>query len=285
MMENKIIISADSTCDLSVELLQRYGIITVPLHVNMAGADHLDMVDITPADIYDNFEKTGELPKTAAVNTQEYVDKFKPYIDNGYDIVHINLGRALSGSYQNCCAAAKQTGHIYPVDSCSLSSGSGLLVIAAANMMQQGLSAAEIARKTQMLAPKSHASFIVGQLEYLRAGGRCSTVAMLGANLLGIKPSIEVHNNDGSMTMGKKYRGKLDHVLTAYVQDCLNRYDNIDYDRVFITHSGIDKTLEQQVYKQLKKENKFKEIFITGAGCTISSHCGANTLGVLFMTK
>lgn len=284
-MSNKIILSADSTVDLGEELYNRYNVITVPLHVILEDNSYEDLVNITPDEIYKHFEKTGTLPKTSAVNSQEYIEKFKPYIDDGYDVIHINIGRGLSTSYNQCCMAAKELGHIYPVDSCNLSTASGLLVIEAAKRIEEGMNAEDIAKEVQSLASKCHGSFVVDKLNYLKAGGRCSALAALGANLLNIKPRIDVDNKDGSMTVGKKYRGKFINVLETYVNEQLNMYDNIRNERVFITHSGVDDEVVNRVYEILNNKNYFKEIFITRASCTISSHCGPGTLGILFMTE
>lgn len=284
-MENKIILSADSTVDLGDKLLKRYNVISIPLHIILQDKSYDDLVNITPDEIYANFEKTGNLPKTSAVNSQEYVDIFKPYVDKGYDVIHINIGSALSTSYNQCCRAAKQLGHVYPIDSCSLSTGSGLLVIEAAKRISMGMPADEIAKEVQALTKKSHASFVVDKLNYLRAGGRCSALAALGANLLSIKPRIDVNNSDGSMTVGKKYRGKFKNVLSTYVEEQLNLYDNISSERIFITHAGVEAEIYNFVYDLIKSKNYFKEIHITRASCTISSHCGPGTLGILFMTK
>lgn len=284
-MENKIILTADSTVDLGDELLKRYNVISIPLHIILQDKSYDDLVNITPDEIYENFEKTGSLPKTAAVNCQEYIDKFKPYVDKGYDVIHINIGRALSTSYNQCCMAAKELGHVYPIDSCNLSTGSGLIVIEAAKRIAAGMPASEVAKEVQALTGKSHASFVVDKLNYLRAGGRCSALAALGANLLSIKPRIDVNNADGSMTVGKKYRGKFKNVLATYVEEQLNLYDNISNERIFITHAGVDDEICNYVYDLIKEKNYFKEIHITRASCTISSHCGPGTLGILFMTE
>lgn len=284
-MSKKVIVTADSTCDLNDELFNRYGIRTIPLHITMNDKCCEDMVNITPDEIYDNFYKTGSLPKTSAISIGEYMSFFKPFTDEGLEVVHINIGGALSSSAQNAAAAAKELEGVYTVDSCNLSSATGHLVIEAAKLAEQGLSGSEIADKVRALRPKTHASFIIDKLNFLRAGGRCSTLAMLGANLLNLKPCIEVDNKDGSMTVGKKYRGKLEKVLAQYVDERLSQYDNIRKDRIFITHSGISREIEQAVFEQLKSKNYFEEIYITRASCTISSHCGPNTLGILFMTE
>lgn len=282
-MNKKIIISADSTCDLPPELVEKYGIIIVPLHVILDGNTYDDMVNITPDDIYASFEKTGKLPKTSAANMQEYIDKFKPYIDKGCEVVHFNISSALSTSHQQCKLAAKELGNVYVVDSCSLSAGTGLLVLEAVEMVQQGMSGKEIAEKLNAIKSKIHCHFIVDGLNYLHAGGRCSAVAMLGANLLGIKPCIEVSNKDGSMTVGKKYRGKLSKVLSQYVNDKLSECDNPYRKRAFIVHAGISKKTIDELYRLADEKNYFDEIITSRASCTISSHCGPNTMGIIFM--
>ncbi len=282
----KVILTADSTCDLTKDLCERYHVAGyTPLHIVLGEKSYEDGVNITPPDIYRNFEATGVLPKTAAVNVGEYIEFFKPFVDAGDSVIHVNLGSALSSSYQNALTAAAQLKNVYPIDSCNLSTGSGHLVIEAGKMIEQGLSAEEIAAKLQDMTAKVHASFVIDKLDYLRAGGRCSTLAMLGANLLRIKPSIFVDNKDGSMTVGKKYRGKLDHVLLQYVDEQLAGYEHIRTDKIFITHAGIGDDHVKVVYDYLKAKNRFDEIFVTTASCTISSHCGPGTLGILFMTE
>lgn len=283
-MSNKVIISADSTCDLPKEILEKYNIITTPLHVTLGEKTYDDLVNITPDEIYEYFEKTGKLPKTSAVNMQEYIDKFKPYIDEGYEIVHISIGGALSTSHQQSKLAAQELGNIYPVDSCCLSTGSGMLVLEAVEMLEKGMGAAEIAEAVKKLVPKVHGSFIVDKLDYLRAGGRCSTVAVLGANLLGIKPCIEINNADGSMTVGKKYRGKFSKVLNQYVTEKLAD-PTISKKRAVIIHAGLSDDILEAVSQQLHSRNYFDEILVARAGCTISCHCGPNTLGIMYMTE
>ncbi len=281
----KILLSADSTCDLSEELVKKTGVVLSPLHIILGEKSYDDGVDIVPSEIYHHFDATGILPKTSAVNTQEYIDKFQPYIDQGYDVIHINLGSALSSSYSNCVAAAEKTGHIYPIDSCNLSTGSGHLVMEAARRIAQGMEASDIAEELKTLVSKCQSSFVIDKLNYLRAGGRCSTLAMLGANLLQLKPCIEVDNTDGSMTVGKKYRGKYDRALIQYVHEKLEQFPKIRDERIFITHAGVDQKYVDIVKAEIERLNFFKNIDVTRAGCTISSHCGPGTLGILFMTE
>lgn len=286
-MANKVIITSDISCDLNWELEQRYGVTTIPLHIVIGGKSYEDWVNITPEELYDIFYKTKELPHTTAGSVGEYTDFFKKFIDEGNDVVHLSLGSKLSVTHQSSVLASEEfPGRVYSIDTQNLSSGCGLLVIKACELRDQGLSAKEIYDEVNKMVPKSHASFVLDRLDFMHAGGRCSAVAMLGANLLSLKPSIEVHNDDGgSMGVGKKYRGKYDKVLIQYMEDTLSKYDNIDTSRVFITHAGANKEYVDKVYEALKAKNIFKEIHITRASCTISSHCGPNTLGVLFMTK
>lgn len=282
-MSNNIIISSDSTCDLSAELRERYNVSIIPLGVTLGDKTYFDGVDIVPDDIYAHHTKTGELPKTTAANVGDCIDYFKPFADAGKTVIHLALSAEFSSTYNNACLAASEFENIYVVDSRNLSTGNGLLVIAAAEMAQSGMEAAEIVEKLNALAPCVDASFVIDKLDYLHKGGRCSALAMLGANVLKLKPCIEVKN--GKMGVGKKYRGKYGAVLQEYVAERLADTENIDLDRVFVTHAGVDSEIVNAVVEQVKKTAPFKEVFMTRAGCTISSHCGADTLGVLFVRK
>ena len=284
-MKHKIILSADSTCDLDEELKERYHVNYFPLHIILNETEYMDNVDITPEEIYQEYYDHKVLPKTAAVNAQEYISHFRPWVEAGYEVIHINLGHALSSVYQNCCLAAKELGHIHVVDSCNLSTGTGLLVVAAGRMIEQGMDAASIAAALRERTAKCHASFILDTLTFLHAGGRCSSIAALGANMLKLKPCIQVDNQDGSMGVGRKYRGALDKVLVKYVKDELGRYSDINTDLLFITHSGIPQEYIDLVQKTVEETLAFKEIHVTKASFTISCHCGPNTLGILFETK
>ena len=281
----KIILSADSTCDLDEELKERYHVNYFPLHINLNGKDYLDNVTITPEEIYQEYYDHKVLPKTAAVNVQEYIEHFRPWVEDGYEVIHVNLGHALSSSYQNCCLAAQELVHVHVIDSCNLSTGTGLTVVAAGKMIEEGLDAETIAEKLRGGTSRRHASFILDTLTFLSAGGRCSSVTAFGANMLKLKPCIQVDNRDGSMAVGKKYRGALDKVLVKYAKDELARYSDINTDLLFITHSGIPQDYIDLVKKTVEDTIPFKEIHITKASCTISCHCGPNTLGILFETN
>lgn len=286
-MSNKVVVFSDSTIDLTPELYERYGIKTIPMHINLGGKTYEDGVNLTTVELFDHYYKTKELPKTAAINSEELIDAFKPYIDDGYDIVYVSLGSALSVSFRSSVLAAEELeGRVYPIDSCSLSTGAGLLTIEAAIRAQQGMPAKQIAQEVAALNQKNHASFILDTLEFMKAGGRCSAVAAFGANLLGLKPCIGVDNSkNGAMGVTKKYRGKITKVITEYIDDILAAHDNIKTDRAFVTYSSDVDRIVEIALEHVKSKGIFKEVFLTTASCTISSHCGPGTLGVLFMTE
>ena len=286
-MGNKIALVADSTCDLNKELVERYHVNIVPLHISLGDNMYDDWVTIKPEEIYEHFYKTKELPHTAAMSVGEYADVFQKYVDDGYDVIHVSLGSNLSVTNRSATLAAQDfDGRVEVIDSCNLSTGSGLVVIKIAELIEQGLSLKEVADKARELVHKSHASFVIDKLNFLAAGGRCSAVEAFGANLLGLKPCIEVSTKEnGKMGVGKKYRGKFEKVCIDYLNEIVDKYGEVDTDRVFITHAGCKDEIVESVRKALEDKNIFKEVFVTRASCTISSHCGPDTLGVLFMTK
>ena len=284
-MSKRVILSADSTCDLGEELRDRYSVHYYPYHIILEGESYSDGVDVTPDMIYEIYNRKKILPKTAAINIAEYAEFFTQFTEQGYEVVHITLGRGISASYNNCRLAAENIPGVHVIDSCNLSSGSGMLVIEAANRIADGMSAEQTVNEVRALAPFVNTSFVIDTLEFLYMGGRCSSLQMLGANLLKLKPCIEVNNDDGTMNLGKKYRGTLDKALEQYVADRLENCDNIRDDRVFITHSGISQQRIDMVKNLIHEHKEFREVFVSRAGCTISSHCGPNTLGIIFMTN
>ena len=263
-------ITSDSTTDLSPELRERYNVAISPLGITLGDKVYTDGVDITPDDIYAHHAKTGELPKTAATNVGDCLEFFKKFKDENKTVIHFTISSDMSSTYNNACIAAEELGNVYVIDTKNLSTGGGLLVVAAAEMLRNGLSAEEIVEKTKAL-------------EYLYKGGRCSALAMFGANLLKLKPCIQVKN--GKMDVSKKYRGKYGDVLKQYITEKVSDHSDIILDRVFITHAGCDPELVKEVTELAKSLAPFKEVFVTRAGCTVSSHCGANTLGILFIRK
>lgn len=282
-MSEEIKITSDSVCDLSEELKERYHITTLPLGIVLGDKLYHDGVDINPDDIYEHHRKTGVLPKTNAVNTGEYIDFFTEATADGSSLIHFTISSEMSSSYNNACIAAQEFDNVYVIDSQNLSTGIGILILTACDMIKQGLSAKDIAEKLRQLIPCSEVSFVIDSLEYLYKGGRCSALSMMGANLLKLKPCIEVKN--GKMGVGKKYRGKYADVLKQFIDERLVNKDDIILDRVFVTHAGCDEALVKELAEQVKNTLPFKEVFITRAGCTVSSHCGANTLGVIFLRK
>lgn len=279
----KIKITSDSTSDLGQELMARCGVSVFPLAVAMGGRDYRDGVDITPDDIYRHVAAGGELPKTAAVNLAQYQDFWKDFSVNYDAVIHLNISAEFSSCYQNACLAAESFDNVYVVDSRNLSTGHGLLVVKAAELAEQGASAAEIVQVLRETVDKIDASFILDQLEYLKKGGRCSSIVALGANLLKLKPCIEVR--DGKMSVGKKYRGAYEKCLLKYITDRLEGRTDLDLDRIFVTHSGLDEALVKAAVNRVRELQPFREICVTVAGSTISSHCGPNTIGVLFSTR
>jgi len=282
---DRIILSADRICDLNPELIKKFEVQTIPYTIILGNKSYKDNVDITPAHIYKAYEEEKILPKTTAINVIEYYNYFKAWVDEGYKVIHITLGSALTSSYNNCVLAAKELGNVYTIDSQNLSMGTGMLVLKARELIDQGLSIDEIVAQLEEHRSKIHASFILDTLEFLHAGGRCSKIASLGSNILRIKPVINVDNRSGAMSVGNKYRGALDKSIAKYIKDKLSSHDNINPKRMIIAHSGIDPSCIEIAKQAAAKMIDFEDIYITRASCTISSHCGPNTLGIAFETK
>ena len=275
-------ISADSTCDLSPQLIARYDIGISPLYIVRDGESLVDGVDITPDEIYAHVEAGGSMCSTAAVSVYDYVEFFRKELESADAVVHFHISGDMSACYQNACIAAAEVGNVYPVDARNLSTGIGLLVLEAAELAQNGqLTAQEIQQRMEQRRELLDVSFLVEQLGYLRKGGRCSSVAALGANMLSLRPCIQV--KDGKMGVGKKYRGAYQKCLLQYVKDRLEGRDDIDLRRIFITESGGFTPKEvAEVEAAVRSYQPFEEVLHTRAGCTVSSHCGPRTLGILY---
>ena len=276
----KIKITCDSTCDLSPELYARYNISVIPLCVTMGDRLCRDGVDVEPKELFSYVEKTGKLPTTSAISVGEYADFFRPFVEDGCEVVHINLSSELSSSHQNACIAAQELGNVFVVDSKSLSTGSGHLVILAAELASAGYDGAYIAKALDEMKEKLDVSFIVQTLDYLHKGGRCNGLARFGANLLKLRPEIVMEK--GSLHVGKMYRGSMEKTILDYVRGRLSSTDKISYDRFFVTHSGVPSEIVEKVITLVKELRPFEEVIETTAGSTISCHCGPNCLGVLF---
>ena len=280
---SKTIITCDSTADLTPELYEKNEIRVIPLSVTLGDDLRRDGENVTSKDVFAFVDETGMLPKTSAVSVGEYEDVFRPLVEQGYEILHINLSSQLSASHQNARLAAEEVGNVWAVDSRSLSSGTGHLVLLAKELIGSGMSAAEAAAALEELREKLDVSFVLQTLEFLHKGGRCSGVAAFGANLMKLRPEIEVVG--GKMQVGRKYRGTMEKTVLGYIRGRLEGRDDIRTDRIFVTHSGVPQDIEDKAVALVKELHPFKEVIVTNAGCTISSHCGPNCLGVLFLKK
>ena len=278
---NKTVITADSPIDLSVEQASSYGIEIIPLHVILDSQDYLDGVDITPDDIYKAYNEKKILPSTSAISVAEYETFFKKFTDKGFDVVHLSLSSAISSTHQNAKIASMEMDNVHVVDTRRLSTGMAVLAIKGIEMAESGMSASEIASNLTALRDKVSTSFLLDTLTYMNKGGRCSALAVLGANILGIKPTIE-NLNDGSLVVGKKYRGKSEAVRRQYIDEKLSS-PGIDYSRIFVDHSGLDENEIEDLKAYIEDNYEFKEVLVSRAGSTISTHCGPGTFALMFM--
>ncbi len=276
-------VTSDSTCDLPPELLSQYDITLTPLTVIKDGQAFQDGVDITPEIIYRHVDMGGALCSTSAVNVDSYRALFKQLSAQYEAVIHITIGSLFSACYQNAAIAASAYPNVYVVDSMNLSTGQGHLVIEAAQLAAQGLSAMEICSQLNAMRTRVKASFIMDRLDYMQKGGRCSSVVDLGGKLLKIKPCIAV--TDGAMGMVDKYRGKFDKCVEKYIKDQLKDRKDLRLDRIFITHSPVPDGAVEIARETIRKYAEFQNIYETGTGCTVACHCGPGTLGVLFLTK
>lgn len=280
----KIIITSDSSCDLNQEQLKEYNIHTLPLYVNLNGEEFRDGVNIAPQDIFDFVKENKKLPKTSALSVADYTLFFNNILKDNKEteIIHIGLSSSLSTSFNNSVTASQECGErVSVVDGKNLSTGTGLLVLYASKLAKEGLSKQEIIEKVEKRVPFVQASFIIPETEYLYRGGRCSAIAMLGANLLKIKPRIQVI--DGKMKPYGKPRGKMVPVLKQYIDDVLKEFNTPDPEICFVTHSTIEPEVAEEIKQYVESKNIFKEVVITTAGATITSHCGKGTLGILYI--
>lgn len=280
----KIIITTDSTSDMPKEIREMNGIMAVPLAVNLGEDEFYDGVNLTNEKIFDFVEKTGFLPKTAARSSLFYKEFFLEARErfSADKIVHISLSSEISSSFNNAKLASEELDFVTVIDSLALSSGCSLLCLSAIDKIKEGKSLDEIVNEINAEIPRVQTSFIINDLKYLYKGGRCSALAMFGANILSIKPKIKVTN--GKMGVDKKYMGKLNSVLGKYVDDLLREYQNPNLERVFITFSTCDEEIVENISEKLKQRG-FKNVIANFAGATITSHCGKNCLGVLFISN
>lgn len=279
-------ILSDSTCDLSKELLEKYDVSVIPLHIVLEDREYRDGSEITPEEIYEWSDAHKSTPKTSAVSIADAMDAMSPVLEAGDEIVAFCISESMSTTGNVLRMAAEEldaADRASVINSESLSTGIGLLVIEAAMMAKAGKSRDEIVAAVNGMIPKVRASFVVDTLVYLHRGGRCSSVAAIAGGVLKLHPRIVVRN--GAMEAEKKYRGKMGAVIMNYVKDMETELLQAKKDRVFITHSGCDAQTVEKVRSYLVGLRHFDEVIETRAGGVISSHCGPGTLGVLFLAE
>ena len=276
-------ITADSTCDLPAALCQQHNITVCNLIVTKNDEEFYDNSTITPADIFAHVAAGGDLCKTAALGVGVYEDFFGRYAGEYDAVIHISLGSGFSSSYQNACLAAGEFDNVHVIDSQSLSTGQGCVVLEACKLAKAGMEPAQIVNELNAFVNRVEISFVVENLTYLVKGGRCSSAAALGANLLNLKPCIEL--KDGKMSVGKKYRGSFDKCLSNYVKDRLSNREDIDWEKILITYTPVSDSALNQVRSAVAALGHFTNIWEANAGCTISCHCGPGTLGIIFVRK
>ena len=279
----KIKILSDSTCDLPAQMLEKYNISLVPLTVVKDGKEYKDGITITPANIFEHVAAGGELCSTSAANIGEYTDIFEKYAGEYDAVIHINLGSGFSTCYQSACLAAEEFENVRVIDSKNLTAGQGFVVLKACELAETMDNLDAIVEELNAFTEKVEVSFVVDKLDYLVKGGRCSSAAALGANLLGLKPCIEV--KDGKMSVVKKYRGNYAKCLTTYVKERLEGREDIDRSKGFVIQTVVSEECYNGVMEAVNTYGNFETVFESTAGCTISCHCGPGTLGVLFLKK
>ncbi len=279
-MSVKII--ADSTCDLPEALLTQYDITILPLSIVKDGQFYRDRIEITPQDVFAHVDAGGALCSTAAVNVSEFTDCFAQYSSRYDAVICITLSAEMSSCYQNACLAAASFSNVYAVDSRNLSSAQGLIALDAARLAAEGYAGHEIVRILNEETGKVQSSFLLDRLDYMRKGGRCSAVAALGANLMHLKPCIAV--KDGKMGVVKKYRGSFEHCMVQYTKELLEHSPNSRGDIAIVVHPAADRAAVDATLLTLKEDGRFKAVYEARTGCTVACHCGANTIGVMFMT-
>lgn len=279
----RIKVISDSTCDLSPELIQKYDIEIFPLIVVKDGQEYSDGVTITPSEIFAHVAAGGSLCSTAARGVVAYQDVFRKFAGSYDGVIHVNISSEMSSCYQNACIAASEFNNVRVVDSKNLSTAQGLVVLQACKLAETATDLDELKGQLDEFVTRVEASFVLDRLDYMVKGGRCSTVAALGANLLSLKPCIEVKN--GKMGVVKKYRGHIEKCMAAYVKDRLDGRDDLDDDTIFITHTDVSSESLAAVRDGVAQYGHFRQVYESSAGCTVSCHCGPGTMGILFVRK
>ena len=278
----KICIAVDSACDIPKKYLVENEIVVLPYHINFGDEEFIDGETISRDELYKKVEETGMMPKTSAISPADFSDFFSKLTEKHDAVIYISIGSCFSSACQNAILAASEFDSVFVIDSNALSSGEALILLHAIALRNSGMEADAIAEASREYAKRCDSSFVLDRLDFIHKGGRCSGVAALGANLLGIKPCLGI--TDGALGVEKKYRGKLKVVVSKYIRERLEGVD-VDPEYVFLTDAGVDKEVWDAAYETLKEMNCFNEIIQADAGCVISSHCGPGTLGILFAKK
>lgn len=279
----KIAITCDSVCDLSQELIKQNNISILPISIILGDETFSDGVNINSQKIFDYVAKNKQLPKTSAINEFQYAEFFKEHLDGVDALIHFTISSDMSSCFNNAKKAASTLKNVYVIDSRNLSTGVGLQVLYACKLRDKGENPENIVKKVEARKQFVQASFVVERLDYLYKGGRCSALQLLGANLLKIRPSIIV--KDGKMDVHKKYRGKMKDVVKDYIKDTLNEFNTYDKSICFITYSSATEDMVEAAKSTLKEFANFENVYITTAGATVTSHCGENTLGILYFNN
>lgn len=279
----KIIISSDTTCDLPQKYIDEHSISLCPITVILGGEERRDTVDLTPEQVLDYVKETGVLPKTSATGIYAYKEYFEKLLEKGERVIHFCISSKSSSCYSNAVAAASELEGVSVIDSYSLSSGQGIQVMKAVDLVGEGKDADEIVETIESLKDKAQISFVVDTLDFLHKGGRCSSVAMAASKVLKIHPSIEM--KDGTLVVKKKYVGNLARSFSQYIKDLSDEFPNYDPKRCFVTHSPSEDKYVDLFVEKVKECFKFDEIIDAKAGSTVTSHCGYNTIGVIFYLK
>ena len=281
----KVLLTTESVCDIDPGMREKLDLRIIPYHVILDGKEYLDGVDITTEDIFRGYRERHILPKTGAINEEEFIAFFTPLVEQGYEVVHISLGSGISCTYQNAVLAAARLPGVYPVDSRNLSTGLSTILLYADRMIRAGMTGAQVQAACESLRMRVHGSFVIDTLEFLAAGGRCSSLAALGANLLRLHPVIEVDTSDGTMHVGKKYRGSLNRVIPQYFYEFVSRFEDVETEFIFLTHACSSEEEIGLAREAILRAHPYKEVYVTCAGTTISTHCGPHCIGCFVVTK
>ena len=279
----KIAITADSTCDMPVELQDKYNIKIIPLHVTVGNKTYSDCIDIEARDLFSYYDRTQNLPKSSAPSPADYISVFQKLTDEGYEILHFALSSKISSSYSNALFVSKDFPNVHVIDTLNICGSSTLLAIEAAEMAAAGVEIEDIIREIEKDILLASTSFVVDTMEYLYKGGRCSSLAVMINNVLDIKPCIEM--KDGAFSVAKAYRKLPKKLISQYIDDTLKKRKSASNKRIFIAETFYDDSLAEYAYSILKDKYGFEEIITNKAGCIISKNCGPNTIGLFFIDK